>query len=26
MKEGDKVNATFDKANGAAIVIRIEPR
>lgn len=26
LKEGDKVNATFDKVNGAATVIRIEPR
>ncbi|WP_416047249.1 copper-binding protein [Cupriavidus basilensis] len=26
LKEGDKVNATFDTVNGAATVIRIEPR
>ncbi|MGO4812553.1 copper-binding protein [Cupriavidus sp. 2MCAB6] len=25
-KEGDKVNATFDKVNSGATVIRIEPR
>lgn len=26
LKKGDKVNATFDMVNGAATVIRIEPR